>query len=133
MLVKLYGRGEEAEKRYSPAQFLATRVARVTGMPDPAHISTSYTERHNLTMRMAMRRFTRLTNAFSKKIDNHCHSLALYFVWYNGCRIHKAHRVSPAMAAGLTDKLMDFADLVRLIDDAEMRAKINRRLEALRE
>lgn len=118
MLVKLYGRNEEAEKRYSPAEFLATRIVRITGSPDPAHISTSFTERHNLTMRMQMRRFTRLTNPFSKKIDNHCHSLALYFVWYNWCRIHKAHRVTPAMAAGLTDKLMHMTDIANMIEDA---------------
>lgn len=72
-----------------------------------------------LTMRMSMRRFTRLTNAFSKKIDNHIHALALYFVWYNFCRLHKAHRVTPAMAAGLTDKVMDVADIVSLIDAHE--------------
>jgi IS1 family transposase len=118
MLVKLYGQSEEAEKRYSPPEFLSTRVARVVGNPDPAHISTSFTERHNLTMRMSMRRFTRLTNAFSKKIDNHCHSLALYFVWYNWCRIHKAVRVSPAMAAGLTDKLMDMTDIANMVEAA---------------
>src|SRR5260370_41998096 len=74
----------------------------------------SYTERHNHTMRMAMRRFTRLTNAFSKKIDNHCHALALYFVWYNFVRIHKTLKISPAMAAGLTDRLWDMTDIVRL-------------------
>ena len=90
-------------------------------------MSTSHTERHNLTMRMQMRRFTRLTNAFSKKVENHCHSLALYFVWYNWVRLHKAHRTTPAMAAGLTDKLMDMGDIVRLIDDAEMKATIQQR------
>ena len=116
-LVKLYRETPEREKRYSPAECIGTRIARITGSPDPDHISTSYTERHNLTMRMSMRRFTRLTNAFSKKIDNHCHALALYFVWYNWCRIHKSLRVSPAMAAGLTDKLMDISDMVRLIDE----------------
>lgn len=116
MLVKLYGETPGGEKRYSPAECIGTRTAVISGDPDPAHVSTSYTERHNLTMRMSMRRFTRLTNAFSKKIDNHCHALALYFVWFNFVRTHKAHRVSPAMAAGLTDKLMDMADIVRLID-----------------
>jgi hypothetical protein len=78
-------------------------------------------------MRMQMRRFTRLTNAFSKKIENHCHSLALYFVWYNWVRIHKAHRQTRAMAAGLTDKLMEMEDIVALIDDAEMKAAIQKR------
>jgi IS1 family transposase len=127
MLVKLYGESPEAEKRYSPAQCIGARKTRIEGNPDLAHGSTSYTERHNLTMRMQMRRFMRLTNAFSKKIDNHCYSLALYFVWYNWIRLHKAHRTTPAMAAGLTDKLMDLGDIVRLIDDAEMKATIQAR------
>jgi IS1 family transposase len=128
MLVKLYGASSESAKgRYSPAECIGARKERIEGNPDPAHISTSYTERHNLTMRMQMRRFTRLTNAFSKKIENHCHSLALYFVWYNWVRIHKAHKVTPAMAAGLTDKLMEMTDIVALIDDAEMKATIQKR------
>jgi IS1 family transposase len=116
MLVKLYGESPEAEKRYSPAECIGCRKTRIEGNPDPAHVSTSYTERHNLTMRMQMRRFTRLTNAFSKKVENHLHSLALYFVWYNWVRTHKAHKLTPAMAAGLTDKLMDMADIARMID-----------------
>ena len=88
--------------------------------PDPAHVSASHTARHNLTLRMSMRRFTRLTNAFSKKIDNHNHALAIYFVWYNWCRIHKSLRVSPAMAAGLTDRLMSMEeDLAEMIDAAQ--------------
>src|SRR5260370_18865267 len=86
--------------------------------------SPDYAERHKLNMRMEMRPVTRLTTEYSKKIENHCHSLALYFVWYNWIRTHKAHRVTPAMAAGLTDKLMDMTDVARLIDDAEMRATI---------
>lgn len=119
MLVKLYGDSPEAAKgRYSPAECIGARKQAISGDPDPKHISTSYTERHNLTMRMSMRRFTRLTNAFSKKIDNHCHALALYFVHYNFCRIHKALRVSPAMAAGLTDKLMNMADIAALVEAA---------------
>jgi len=84
--------------------------------PYSKHISTSFAERSNLTMRMSMRRFTRLTNAFSKKWENHCHSLALYFVWYNWMRKHKALGTTPAVAAGLTDKLMDMSDLVQMID-----------------
>lgn len=116
MLVKLYGESPEAEKRYSPAECIGCRKTRIEGNPDPAHVSTSYTERHNLTMRMQMRRFTRLTNAFSKKVENHLHSLALYFVWYNWVRTQKAHKLTPAMAAGLTDKLMDMADIARMID-----------------
>ena len=132
MLVKLYGAASESAKgRYSPAECIGARKTRIEGNPDPAHISTSYTERHNLTMRMQMRRFTRLTNAFSKKIENHCHSLALYFVWYNWVRQHKAHRLSPAMAAGLTDKLMNMEDIVALIDDAEMQATIAKRAALL--
>jgi hypothetical protein len=87
--------------------------------PDPAHISTSYVERQNLTMRMHMRRFTRLTNAFSKKFESHVHMVALYAVWYNWIEIHKTLRVTPAMAAGLTDKLMSFEDIVTLIDARE--------------
>jgi hypothetical protein len=119
MLVKLYGETPGGQRRYSPAECLGTRTAVVTGTPDPKHISTSFTERQNLTMRMSMRRFTRLTNAFSKKLDNHCHALALYFVWYNFVRIHKTLRVSPAMAAGLTDRLWDTADIVKLADKYE--------------
>ncbi len=90
----------------------------IQGKPDPKHISTSYVERQNLTMRMSMRRVTRLTNAFSKRARNHCHALALYFVWYNFVRIHSSLRVTPAMAAGVTDRLWDMTDIVKLIDDA---------------
>jgi IS1 family transposase len=132
MLVKLYGAASESAKgRYSPAECIGARKERIEGNPDPAHVSTSYTERHNLTMRMQMRRFTRLTNAFSKKIENHCHSLALYFVWYNWVRIHKTLKVTPAMAAGLTDKLMDMAEIATMIEDAAMRATIQKRTAAL--
>ena len=127
-LVKLYGPSHDAFKgRYSPAECIGARKERIEGSPDPKHISTSYVERQNLTMRMQMRRFTRLTNAFSKKIENHCHSLALYFVWYNWVRIHKAHKLTPAMAAGLTDKLIEMRDIVNLMDDAEMKATIQKR------
>src|SRR5712671_3713953 len=103
---------------------IGARKQTITGNPDPKHVSTSYTERHNLTIRMSMRRFTRLTNAFSKKIDNHCHALALYFVWYNFVRIHKTLKVSPAMAAGVTDRLWDMTDIVRLTDDYELERKL---------
>ena len=128
MLVKLFGASPDSMKgRYSPAECIGARKERIEGNPDPKHISTSYVERQNLTMRMQMRRFTRLTNAFSKKIENHCHSLALYFVWYNWVRLHKAHRLTPAMSAGLTDKLMEMKDIVALIDDAEMKAVVQKR------
>ena len=116
-LVKIYGTAPEAARgRYSPAVCIGARKENIEGNPDPSRVSTSHVERQNLTMRMQMRRFTRLTNAFSKKIENHCHALALYFVWYNFCRQHKAHRLSPAMAAGLTDTLHDMEWIVGLID-----------------
>jgi hypothetical protein len=89
------------------------------GNPDPALINTSFVERQNLTMRMSMRRFTRLTNAFSKKFENHCHALALYFVFYNFCRVHKTLGATPAMAAGLVDKVLKMADVVGMIDARE--------------
>src|SRR5262249_18330483 len=119
MLVKLYGEAPEGQRRYSPAECTGTRTDVITGNLDEKHISTSYTERHNLTMRMSMRRFTRLTNAFSKKIDNHCHALALYFVFYNFARRHQTLRVSPAMAAGISDRLWSIDDIVALIDAAQ--------------
>ena len=115
-LVKLYGDAPEAEKRYSPAQCIGTRKRRVTGSPVPKDVSMSHVERHNLTMRMGMRRFTRLTNAFSKKIENHLHVLSLYFVHYNFCRMHKSLRCTPAMAAGVSDTLRDMEWIVGLID-----------------
>jgi hypothetical protein len=86
------------------------------GKPDPKHISTSYAERQNLTMRMSLRRFTRLTNAFSKKIENHVHALSIYFMHYNFARIHQSLRVTPAMAAGVTDRLWELEDVVKLAD-----------------
>lgn len=118
-LVKIYGQAPEGRRKYSPPVLMAAVKTPITGNPADEHISTSFAERQNLTMRMSMRRFTRLTNGFSKKLENHYHALALYFCWYNWCRTHKAHRMSPAMAAGLTDKLMDMSDIVALIDAAE--------------
>ena len=113
-LVKLYGEAPEAEKRYSPAVCTGTHKTRIEGHPDPRHISTSFVERQNLNMRMGMRRFTRLTNAFSKKIENHCHALALYFTFYNFVRVHTTLRVSPAMAAGITKRFMSIEDIANL-------------------
>lgn len=119
MLVKLYGEpveGKTHERKYSPAECVGTRKRKVTGNPDPKHVSTSHVERQNLTMRMSKRRFTRLTNAFSKKIDNHIHALSLYFVWYNFCRVHKRLNVTPTMAAGVSDTVRDMEWIVSLID-----------------
>jgi len=131
-LVKMFGASPESAKgRYSPAECTGIRKFRIEGRPDPAHVSTSYTERHNLNMRMQMRRFTRLTTGYSRKVANHEHMVALYTVWYNWIRTHKAHRMTPAMAAGLTDKLMEMEDVARLIDDAEMRATVQKRVAAL--
>jgi len=121
MLVKLYGESPESFKgRYSPAQFIGSRKTAIMGEPEVEHVSTSYVERQNLNMRMGMRRFTRLTNAFSKKLENHFHALSLYFVFYNFVRIHKTLKVTPAMAAGVMDRLWSMEDIVGLIDDLEM-------------
>ncbi|MEW6269941.1 MAG: IS1 family transposase [Thermodesulfobacteriota bacterium] len=117
-LVKVYGADpNEDQRRYSPAQCIGAEVHRVIGDPDPAHISTSYIERSNLTLRMANRRFTRLTNAFSKKLANHCHMIALYTVWYNFVKVHKSLRMTPALAANVTDRLWSMDDLVALVDE----------------
>ena len=117
-LVKIYGTTPaEEQRRYSPAQCIGATKTPVTGDPDPASISTSIVERHNLTTRMSVRRFTRLTNAFSKKIQNHHHAVALYTTWYNFCRSHKSLKGdTPAMAAGLTDSSRDLAWIVGLIE-----------------
>ena len=117
-LIKVYGNAPETSKgRYSPADCTGIVKRTVEGRPDDKHISTSFVERQNLTMRMQMRRFTRLTNAFSKKFENHMHMVALYTVWYNFIRIHKTLRVTPAMAAGLSETLWDMDDLVRIMDE----------------
>jgi len=116
MLVKIYGAEPEgSEVRYSPAVCMGTRKGVITGKPDFKHISTSFVERQNLTMRMSMRRFTRLTNAFSKKLENHEHSVALHFMHYNFCRIHSTLRVTPAMEAGITDHVWSIEELISLI------------------
>ncbi len=121
MPVKLYGQpdaGKSASRRYSPAECTGIIKRKIEGNPDPAAVSTSYVERNNPTIRMAIRRFTRLTNAFSKKIENHTYSVALHFMHYNFCRIHGSLRVTPAMAAGVTDRLWDVEDIVRLVKEA---------------
>jgi IS1 family transposase len=118
MLIKIYGQSSEGQKRYSPAECIGTETRVIEGKPDPKHISTSYVERSNLSLRMHNRWFSRLTNAFSKKFESHVNMVALYTVFYNWVRIHKTLRVTPAMAAGLTDKLMGFEDIVALMDEA---------------
>jgi hypothetical protein len=116
MLVKIYGRDKDSERRYSPAKCLGARRGCITGNPDPKHISTSFAERANLTMRMHMRRFTRLTNAFSKKVENHAAAVALHAMYYNFVRIHQTLKVTPAMAAGVTDRLWEMTDVVAMIE-----------------
>jgi IS1 family transposase len=115
-LIKIYGASGEAQTRYSPGQCLGIECKAVTGTPDPKHISTSFVERQNLTMRMSMRRFTRLTNAFSKKLENHMAAIALHFMYYNFARIHQTTRVTPAMAAGVASRLWDVEDIVNLLN-----------------
>jgi IS1 family transposase len=119
MLVKIYGETSEGQKRYSPAECLGAKKEEITGNPDPKHISTSYVERQNLSVRMSTRRYTRLTNAFSKKIENHTAAVALYYFSYNFIKIHKTLRCTPAMAAGVTHRLWEVSDLVALLETAE--------------
>jgi len=114
-LVKIYGSSPESEVRYSPAECIGTEINKVEGNPDPEHISTSYVERQNLTMRMNMRRFTRLTNGFSKKVENFFCAVALYFMYYNFCRVHQTLRVTPAMEAGVTDHVWTIEEIIFLL------------------
>jgi IS1 family transposase len=116
MLVKIYGHDAANDTKYSPAECIGCQTVGITGRPDPMHISTSFVERQNLTMRMKMRRFTRLTNAFSKKLENHLYAIALHYMHYNFCRIHQTLRVTPAMAAGVTDRVFDIEDIAALLD-----------------
>jgi len=120
-LVKIYGGSADlkSESRYSPGKCNGLLRNVIEGNPNPDNISTSYVERQNLTMRMSMRRFTRLTNAFSKKIENHAHAVALHFMYYNFCRIHQTLKVTPAMEAGVTNRLWDVGDIVKLVEDAQ--------------
>lgn len=118
MLVKMYGESTEAkmQKRYSPAKYIASRKEAMTGNPERKHISTSYAERQNLTMRMSMRRFTRLTNGFSKKVENLARAVSLHFMYYNFGRIHKSLRCTPAMEAGITDHVWSLEEIAGLVD-----------------
>ena len=119
-LVKIYGATPESMKgRYSPAECIGSRKQRIEGNPDLKHVSTSYAERNNLTMRMHMRRFTRLTNAFSKKVENHAYAVALHMMYYNFVRMHSKLRMTPAMAAGVSDRLWEIGDIVKLVEDTE--------------
>jgi hypothetical protein len=116
-LVKLYGQDKGVvEQKYSPNEVVGCQLAVITGKPDTRYISTSFVERQNLNMRMQMRRFTRLTNGFSKKIENLRYAIALHFMYYNFCRIHKSLRITPAMAAGVSERLWDLEDIVNLIE-----------------
>jgi IS1 family transposase len=115
MLVKLYGAERAGEARYSLAKCIGCVQEPKVGNPDPAHISTSHVERQNLTMRMGMRRFTRLTNAFSKKFENHCHAINLFFLYFNFARIHQTLRITPAMAAGVADHVWSLEEIVALL------------------
>ena len=120
VLHKVYGASPESDKgRYSPADCIGTQKHRITGRPNPDHVSTSYVERQNLTIRMHMRRFTRLTNGFSKKVENHAYAVALHMMYYNFVRIHSKLRMSPAMAAGVSDRLWEIGDIVALVEAQE--------------
>jgi hypothetical protein len=114
-LQKIYGApSADEQRRYSPAKCIGCEMKQVIGNPDPKHVSTSYVERQNLTMRMGMRRFTRLTNGFSKKLENHAHMVALHFLHYNFARIHKTLRITPAMAAGISDHVWSYEEIAAL-------------------
>ncbi len=119
MLVKVYGPAPEGERRYSPPVCNGTKKYRVEGNPDPKHVSTSFVERSNLSIRMGNRRMTRLTNAFSKKAENHAHMMSIYFMHYNFVRIHQTLKITPAMGAGVTSKLWEMADMVKVLEDWE--------------
>lgn len=118
MLQKLYGSDPEGQKRYSPSKIIGVQSAPIQGDPDPAHVSTSYVERMNLTLRMSLRRYTRLTNGFSRKVENMAHSLAIFLMYYNYVRIHSSLRVTPAMAAEVTSRLWKIEDMLKLLDAA---------------
>lgn len=115
-LVKIYGTPPEGEIRYSPPECVGARKWAAMGNPNKRHVSTSYVERQNLTMRMSMRRFTRLTNAFSKKVENLMHAVSLHFMHYNFVRLHQSLEITPAMAAGVTNRLWELSDIAKLPD-----------------
>lgn len=119
MLIKVYGspQSKEDQRRYSPAECTGTDIVRISGNPEPKDISTSFIERQNLTMRMSMRRFTRLTNGFSKKIENLEYAVALHFMYYNFARVHKTLRVTPAMEAGIADHVWTLDEIIRLTNE----------------
>jgi hypothetical protein len=116
-LQKIYGAANEFETRYSPATCIGCDMKVVSGNPDPKHVSTSFVERQNLSMRMSIRRFTRLTNAFSKKIENHAAAVALWFTYYNFCRVHSSLRVTPAMESGISDHVWSVEELCNLLPE----------------
>ncbi len=120
MLIKIYGAENPRESRYSPPQCIGARRQSLVGKPARQNISTSLVERQNLTMRMGMRRFTRLTNGFSKKVQNLEYAVALHFMYYNFCRIHQTTRITPAMAAGVTTKLWNIEDIIKLLENKEL-------------
>jgi IS1 family transposase len=122
-LQKIYGAPEPTEARYSPASCIGGEIETVTGVPDPKHVSTSYVERQNLSLRISMRSFTRLTKAFSKKVENHGHAVALYFAYYNFCRIHKTPHITPAMEAGLTNHVWSVEELISLLPKEEAKRR----------
>jgi IS1 family transposase len=132
MLHKVYGAPDDFETRYSPATVIGCDMKTISGVPDPKHVSTSYVERQNLTMRMSMRRFTRLTNGFSKKVENHGHAVALHFMYYNFVRVHKTLRVTPAMEAGLADHVWSMEELASLVPEpvAQKRGPYKKKLAA---
>lgn len=118
-LIKIYGEGPEGQKRYSPAECIGCKQKAVTGDPEVKHISTSFVERQNLTMRMGMRRFTRLTNGFSKKIENHVAAISLHFMFYNFARVHQTLKTTPAVTAGIADRAWTVTDIVELLEKQE--------------
>ncbi len=120
---KIYGTAAENETRYSPARCIGCDMKVVSGNPDPKHVSTSFVERQNLSMRMSIRRFTRLTNAFSKKIENHAAAVAIWFMYYNFCRVHQTLRVTPAMESGISNHVWTIEELCGLLPEAQSAGK----------